>query len=191
MLDLGSGAGLDVLLSARRVGPGGKAYGLDMTEEMLAEARQNQKKSGIDNAEFLQGHIEAIPLPVNSVDVIISNCVINLSADKDKVLAECFRVLKPSGRLAVSDIILKKDLPMQLQQDLTAWAGCIAGALRDTEYEEKLKKAGFENIEVQVTRVYDFADSAMFSQLSREEREGLAGAIVSAFIRARKPDTHA
>lgn len=189
VLDLGSGAGLDVLLSAKRVGPYGKAYGLDMTDEMLEEARQNQQKSGVSNVEFLKGHIEDIPLPDNLVDVIISNCVINLSADKDKVLTECFRVLKPGGRFAVSDIILKKALPSKLQQDLTAWAGCIAGALSDAEYQGKLTAAGFENVEVQVTRVYDFADSdsEMFSQLSKDELAQLEGAVVSSFIRARKP----
>ncbi|WP_371366595.1 Arsenite methyltransferase [Sporomusa rhizae] len=191
VLDLGSGAGLDVLLSAKRVGPFGKAYGLDMTDEMLQEARENQKKSGITNAEFLRGHIEDIPLPDNSVDVIISNCVINLSADKDKVLKECFRVLKPGGRFAVSDIVLKKPLPPQLQQDLTAWAGCIAGALSDTEYQNKLAAAGFESVELQVTRAYDFTDSEseLFSKLSKEELTKLEGAVVSSFIRARKPKT--
>ena len=189
VLDLGSGAGLDVLLSAKRVGPYGKAYGLDMTDEMLEEARQNQQKSGISNVEFLKGHIEDIPLPDNSVDVIISNCVINLSFDKDKVLKECFRVLKPGGRLAVSDIVLKKALPSKLQQDLTAWAGCIAGALSDTEYQGKLTAAGFENVGVLVTRVYDFtdSDSELFSQLTKDELAKLEGAVVSSFIRARKP----
>ncbi|SMC45041.1 arsenic resistance N-acetyltransferase ArsN2 [Sporomusa malonica] len=189
VLDLGSGAGLDVLLSAKRVGPYGKAYGLDMTDEMLEEARQNQQKSGISNAEFLKGHIEDIPLPDNSVDVIISNCVINLSFDKDQVLQECFRVLKSGGRFAVSDIVLKKAIPSKLQQDLIAWAGCIAGALSDAEYQGKLQAAGFKNVEIQVTRVYDFADlhSELFSQLSKEELTQLQGAVVSAFIRARKP----
>lgn len=189
VLDLGSGAGLDVLLSAKRVGPYGKAYGLDMTDEMLEEARQNQKKSGIANVEFLKGHIEDIPLPDSSVDVIISNCVINLSADKDKVLKECFRVLKPGGRVAVSDIVLKKALPLKVQQDLIAWAGCIAGALRDTEYQGKLANVGFENIEVQVTRVYDVTDVGveMFSHLSKAELAQVEGAVVSAFIRAHKP----
>lgn len=189
VLDLGSGAGLDVLLSAKRVGPYGKAYGLDMTDEMLAEARKNQKKSGITNVEFLKGHIENIPLPDNSVDVIISNCVINLSADKDKVMRECFRVLKPGGRFAVSDIVLKKVLPAKVQQDLAAWTGCIAGALSNSEYQGKLKNAGFQNIEVQVTRIYDFTDvgAELVSQLSEAELGQLEGAVVSAFIRARKP----
>ena len=190
VLDLGSGAGLDVLLSAKSVGPSGKAYGLDMTDEMLAEARQNQNESGLTNVEFLKGHIEDIPLPDNSVDVIISNCVINLSADKDQVLKECFRVLKPGGRVAVSDIVLKKELPLKVQQDLIAWAGCIAGALSDSEYQSKLVNAGFKNIEVQVTRVYEFADvdGDMFAHLSKEELAGLEGAVVSAFIRASKPN---
>ncbi|SDE44650.1 arsenic resistance N-acetyltransferase ArsN2 [Sporomusa acidovorans] len=189
VLDLGSGAGLDVLLSAKRVGPTGKAYGLDMTDEMLAEARANQQKSGITNADFLKGHIEDIPLPDNTVDVIISNCVINLSFDKDKVLTECFRVLKPGGRFAVSDIVLKKSIPQKLQQDLTAWAGCIAGALSDEEYKGKLLAAGFENIDLEVTRVYDFtdSDSELFAKLSKTELVDLDGAIVSSFIRARKP----
>lgn len=189
VLDLGSGAGLDVLLSAKRVGPYGKAYGLDMTDEMLAEAWKNQKKSGITNVEFLKGHIEDIPLPDNSVDVIISNCVINLSADKDKVMRECFRVLKPGGRFAVSDIVLKKVLPTKVQQDLAAWTGCIAGALSNSEYQGKLKNAGFQNIEVQVTRIYDFTDvgAELFSKLSEVELGQLEGAVVSAFIRARKP----
>lgn len=189
VLDLGSGAGLDVLLSAKRVGPYGKAYGLDMTDEMLEEARQNQQKSGITNVEFLKGHIEDIPLPDNSVDVIISNCVINLSFDKDQVLSECFRVLKPGGRFAVSDIVLKKAIPSKLQRDLTSWAGCIAGALSDNEYKDKLVATGFENVEVQVTRVYDFtdSDSDLFLKLTKEELAELEGAIVSAFIRARKP----
>ena len=188
VLDLGSGAGLDVLLSAKRVGPQGKAYGLDMTDEMLAEARKNREKSGVRNAEFLQGHIENIPLPDHSVDVIISNCVINLSGDKDKVMRECFRVLKPGGRFAVSDIVLKKSLPPKLQQDLTAWAGCIAGALSDAEYQNKLAAAGFENIDLQTTRVYEFAaaDAKIFAQLSPDELANLEGAIASAFIRARK-----
>lgn len=189
VLDLGSGAGLDVLLSAKRVGPFGKAYGLDMTDEMLQEARENQTKSGISNAEFLKGHIEDIPLPDNSVDVIISNCVINLSTNKDTVLKECFRVLKPGGRLAVSDIVLKKPIPPKLQQDLAAWAGCIAGALSDIEYRDKLTAARFESVELQVTRVYDFTDSEseMFSALSKAELAELEGAVASSFIRARKP----
>lgn len=189
VLDLGSGAGLDVLLSARRVGSTGKAYGLDMTDEMLAEARANQVKAGIDNAEFLKGHIEDIPLPDNTVDVIISNCVINLSADKDRVLQEACRVLKPGGRFAVSDIVLTRPLPLKLQQDLMAWAGCVAGALLEEEYKEKLEKAGFTDIEVQVTRVYDLTSpmaASIVPGLSATELNELNGSIVSAFIRARK-----
>ncbi|GAB6157475.1 arsenite methyltransferase [Desulfotomaculum varum] len=189
VLDLGSGAGLDVLLSARRVGPTGKAYGLDMTDEMLAAARANQARAGIENAEFLKGHIEAIPLPDNYVDVIISNCVINLSADKDKVLREAYRVLKPGGRLAVTDIVLKKALPDKIQQDLLAWAGCIAGALQEEEYRDKLAQAGFCDIDLEVIRVYDFNDERsqnILPGLSAEERKEINGSIVSAFIRARK-----
>ncbi|KJS14928.1 MAG: arsenite S-adenosylmethyltransferase [Peptococcaceae bacterium BRH_c4b] len=189
VLDLGSGAGLDVLLSARRVGSSGKAYGLDMTDEMLAEARANQVKAGISNAEFLKGHIEDIPLPDNTVDVLISNCVINLSANKDRVLQEAYRVLKPGGRFAVSDIVLTRPLPQKLQQDLMAWAGCVAGALLEEEYREKLAKAGFTDIEVQVTRVYDLTGPSAASivpGLSANELYELNGSIVSAFIRARK-----
>ncbi|MTI80882.1 MAG: arsenite methyltransferase [Firmicutes bacterium] len=189
VLDLGSGAGLDVLLSARRVGSNGKAYGLDMTDEMLAEARANQKKAGIENVEFLKGHIENIPLPDNSVDVIISNCVINLSADKDQVLKECYRVLKPGGRFAVSDIVLTRPLPEKIQQDLLAWAGCIAGALLDKEYEDKLAAVGFTDIEVQETRVYDFTSedaAGIIPDLKAAEREEINGSVVSAFIRGKK-----
>jgi len=190
VLDLGSGAGLDVLLSAKRVGPGGKAYGLDMTDEMLAVARANQVEAGIANAEFLQGHIEEIPLSDNTVDVIISNCVINLSGDKDQVLHEAFRVLKPGGRFAVSDIVLRKPLPANVQQDMLAWAGCIAGALLDQEYQAKLAAAGFADIEIEVTREYDLGDDMMASlleSLSPQEKEQFNGAIVSAFVRAKKP----
>lgn len=190
VLDLGSGAGLDVLLSARRVGSNGKAYGLDMTDEMLAEARANQKRAGLSNVEFLKGHIEAIPLPENSVDVIISNCVINLSADKDRVLQEAFRVLKPGGRLAVSDIVLTRALPPKVQQDLLAWAGCIAGALHKQEYHNKLEAAGFNEIGLQFTRVYDFSNQqaeGILPNLAETERKALNGAVLSAFIRAKKP----
>lgn len=190
VLDLGSGAGLDVLLSARRVGPHGMAYGLDMTDEMLAEARSNQARAGIDNVQFLKGHIEEIPLPEDTVDVIISNCVINLSADKDRVLREAYRVLKPGGRFAVSDIVLKRPLPLKVQQDLMAWAGCIAGALLEEEYREKLEAAGFKDIEVQVTREYDLTDplaDQIIPNLSESERHEFNGSIVSAFIRAKKP----
>lgn len=190
VLDLGSGAGLDVLLSARRVGSYGKAYGLDMTDEMLAEARANREKAGIDNVEFLKGHIEDIPLPENTVDVIISNCVINLSADKDRVLKEAYRVLKPGGRFAVSDIVLTRPLPWKVEQDLMAWAGCIAGALLEREYREKLAAAGFTDIDVQITRAYDTTSplaEAMFPGLSESERCEINGAVVSAFIWAKKP----
>jgi len=190
VLDLGSGAGFDVLLSARRVGPGGKAYGLDMTDEMLAEARANQARAGLENVEFLKGHIEDIPLPDQSVDVIISNCVINLSGNKDRVLREAHRILKPGGRFAVSDIVLTRSLPPKVQQDLMAWAGCVAGALGEEEYREKLAKAGFTDIEVQITRVYDLTSplaGAIVPGLSPAELSELNGAIVSAFIRARKP----
>ena len=193
VLDLGSGAGLDVLLSARRVGPSGKAYGLDMTDEMLAEARANQARAGLENVEFLKGHIEDIPLPDQSVDVIISNCVINLSGNKDRVLQEAHRILKPGGRFAVSDIVLTRPLPPKVQQDLMAWAGCVAGALREEEYREKLAKAGFTDIEVQIIRVYDLTSplaGAIVPGLSPAELSELNGAIVSAFIRARKPDPH-
>src|SRR6202040_721982 len=154
VLDLGSGGGIDVLLSARRVGPTGKAYGLDMTDEMLALARENQRKSGVQNVEFLKGEIEQIPLPDNSVDVIISNCVINLSADKDKVLREAFRVLKPGGRLAVSDVVVRGEVPEQVRRSMEMWVGCIAGALKDSEYIGKLVKAGFTSIAIEPTRVY-------------------------------------
>jgi arsenite methyltransferase len=186
VLDLGSGAGLDVFLAARRVGPHGKVYGLDMTDEMLAEARSNQKKAGVENVEFLKGHIEEIPLGDNSVDVIISNCVINLSADKNKVLGEAYRVLKPDGRFAVSDIVITKPLPEKIRGDLSAWAGCIAGAMSETEYREKLQRVGFENVEFQVTRVYDFSEQ-MFQNLTEDERREMDGALVSAFVRAQKP----
>lgn len=190
VLDLGSGAGLDVLLSARRVGPRGKAYGLDMTDEMLAEARANQARAGLDNVEFLKGHIEDIPLPDNTVDVIISNCVINLSADKDRVLREAWRVLRPGGRFAVSDIVLTRPLPLKVQQDLMAWAGCVAGALLEEEYRRKLANAGFTDIDIEVTRVYDTTGEiaeSLIPGLSEDERRKINGAVVSAFIRAGKP----
>ena len=162
VLDLGSGGGIDVLLSARRVGPSGKAYGLDMTDEMLVLARQNQLKSGIDNVEFLKGEIENIPLPDNSIDVIISNCVINLSADKDSVLREAFRVLKPGGRLAVSDVVVTGDVPPEVRRHVELWVGCIAGALKDSEYQTKLQAAGFESIDIEPTRVYTIEDARQF-----------------------------
>ena len=171
VLDLGSGGGIDVLLSARRVGPSGKAYGLDMTDEMLALARENQRAAGVENVEFLKGEIENIPLPDNSVDVVISNCVINLSADKSRVLAETFRVLRPGGRFAVSDVVRTRELPPEVARDVEAWAGCIAGALAETEYRALLARAGFSEIDVEPTRVYPELD----------------GALMSAFVRARKP----
>ena len=189
VLDLGSGAGLDVLLSAKRVGPQGKAYGLDMTDEMLAVARGNQARSGINNVEFLKGHIEDIPLPDNSVDVIISNCVINLSADKNQVFKEAYRVLKPGGRLAVADIVLTKSLPIKIQRDLLAWAGCIAGALLLDEYREKLATVGFMDIEIETIRSYDASNlsgQVLPIDLSASELEDLNGAVLSAFIRAKK-----
>jgi arsenite methyltransferase len=193
VLDLGSGGGIDVLLSASRVGPTGKAYGLDMTDEMLALARQNQKAAGVENVEFMKGDIESIPLPDNSVDVIISNCVINLSTDKDAVLKEAFRVLKPGGRFAVADIVMTKPIPDAVSQFLAAWAGCIAGALHMDEYQRKLSAAGFEGVGIEVVRTYtaDDAEGLLPEEAVRElGAEGLAdmsGAIVSAFIRASKP----
>jgi len=191
VLDLGSGGGIDVLLSAKRVGPTGKAYGLDMTDEMLALARENQRKSGVANAEFLKGEIEAIPLPDNSVDVIISNCVINLSADKDRVLAEAFRVLKPGGRFAVSDIVVRGEVPAAIRRSVELWIGCVAGALEEADYRAKLGKAGFEAIDVEPTRIYRTEDAREF--LDREGIDAVAiapavdGKFMSAFVRARKP----
>ncbi len=190
VLDLGSGAGLDVLLSARRVGPAGKAYGLDMTDEMLAEANANKGKSGLTNAEFLKGHIEDIPLPAGAVDVVISNCVINLSADKDQVFREIFRVLRPGGRIAVSDIVTTKPLPESVRKSFLAWAGCVAGALTDGEYKAKLAAAGFRDIEVVVTRVYDLTSPAAAKIVPGASPAELAecnGSVVSAFVRAKKP----
>src|SRR6202051_1462424 len=188
VLDLGSGGGIDVLLSAKRVGPTGKAYGLDMTDEMLALARENQRKSGIDNVEFLKGEIESIPLPDNSVDVIISNCVINLSGDKDKVLREAFRVLKPGGRFAVSDVVVHGDVPAEVQRSMELWVGCIAGALKDSEYVEKLAGAGFESIESEPTRVYDIEDARQFLSGQGFDVDALvpqvADKFMSAFVRA-------
>lgn len=191
VLDLGSGGGIDVLLSARRVGLTGKAYGLDMTDEMLALARENQKKAGIENVEFLKGEIENIPLPDNSVDVIISNCVINLSADKDKVFHEAFRVLKPGGRLAVSDIIVRGDMPAEVQRNVELWVGCIAGALRDTDYISKVKAAGFQSVEIEPTRVYTADDARQLFSGQELDVEAIApqidGKFASAFVRATKP----
>jgi SAM-dependent methyltransferase len=191
VLDLGSGGGIDVLLSARRVGPTGKAYGLDMTDEMLALARENQRKAGVDNVEFLKGEIESIPLPDNSVDVIISNCVINLSADKDRVFAEAVRVLRPGGRLAVSDVVVRGEMPAEIRKSVELWIGCVAGALEEDEYRAKLAKAGFEAIDVEPTRVYRVDDARDF--LAREGIDAAAiapmvdGKFMSAFVRARKP----
>jgi SAM-dependent methyltransferase len=191
VLDLGSGGGIDVLLSARRVGPTGKAYGLDMTDEMLALARDNQRKAGVANVEFLKGEIENIPLPNSSVDVIISNCVINLSADKDQVLREAFRVLKPGGRFAVSDVVVHGDVPPEVRESVLLWVGCIAGALQDTESSAKLAAAGFEAIEIEPTRVYKVEDARSFLTAKGLDVDALAsqvdGKFMSAFIRARKP----
>ena len=191
VLDLGSGGGIDVLLSARRVGPNGKAYGLDMTDEMLALARENQRKAGIENVEFLKGEIEHIPLPDNSVNVVISNCVINLSGDKDRVLCEAFRVLKPGGRFAVSDVVTRGEVPAQIRHDLLLWVGCIAGALTDAEYSEKLARAGFEAIGIEPTRVYDVEDAREFLTGKGIDVDALApqvdGKFMSAFVRAMKP----
>jgi len=191
VLDLGSGGGIDVLLSARRVGPGGKAYGLDMTNEMLALAEENKRKSGLSNVEFLKGEIENIPLPDNSVDVIISNCVINLSADKGKVLKEAFRVLKPGGRFAVSDVVTKGDVPPEIKRSVELWVGCIAGALEEREYEAKLEDAGFTGIDIEPTRVYKAEDAAEFLAEKGLDIKAIASAVdgkfFSAFIRATKP----
>jgi len=191
VLDLGSGGGIDVLLSARRVAPNGKAYGLDMTDEMLALARENQRKAGIHNAEFLKGEIEHIPLPDNSVDVIISNCVINLSGDKDQVLRDAFRVLKPGGWFAVSDVVTKGHVPSQVRQSMLLWVGCIAGALEESSYRSKLSAAGFESIEIEPTRIYDVDDARGFLSGQGIDVDAIApevdGKFMSAFVRARKP----
>ncbi len=191
VLDLGSGGGIDVLLSARRVGPAGKAYGLDMTDEMLTLARENQKKAGLGNVEFLKGDIEHIPLPDNAVDVIISNCVINLSANKDQVLAEAFRVLKPGGRFAVSDVVVRGDVPSEIRRNVELWIGCVAGALEEEEYRHKLARAGFEEVGVEPTRIYREADAVELLAGSDLDGEAIAplvdGKFMSAFVRARKP----
>jgi arsenite methyltransferase len=191
VLDLGSGGGIDVILSAKRVGPTGKAYGLDMTNEMLALARENQKKAGIANVEFLKGAIENIPLPDNSVDVIISNCVINLSGDKDRVLEEAFRVLKPGGRFAVSDVVVRGAVPADIRKNIELWAGCIAGALEEHEYREKLAHAGFESIDVEATRVYHVEEAREFLAAAGIDPEVVGpqidGKFISAFVRATKP----
>jgi len=191
VLDLGSGGGIDVLLSAKRVGPAGKAYGLDMTDEMLALARENQRKAGVTNVEFLKGEIENIPLPDNSVDVVISNCVINLSADKDRVLREAFRVLKPGGRFAVSDVVVRGEVPAEVRRSMELWVGCIAGALRDYDYAAKLARAGFDAIDIEPTRVYSIEDARQFLAGEGMDADAIApqveGKFISAFIRAAKP----
>jgi arsenite methyltransferase len=191
VLDLGSGGGIDVLLSARRVGPTGKAYGLDMTDEMLVLAEENKHKSGLTNVDFLKGEIENIPLPDSSVDVIISNCVINLSGDKDRVFKEAFRVLKPGGRFAVSDVVVRGKVPFEIKKSVELWVGCVAGALMDYEYVEKLAKAGFEKIDIEPTRVYHIDDARAFLSgrgINVDEfAKQLEGKFISAFVRANKP----
>jgi SAM-dependent methyltransferase len=191
VLDLGSGGGIDVLLSARRVGPAGKVYGLDMTDEMLALARENQRKAGVENVEFLKGEIESIPLPDSSVDVIISNCVINLSADKDRVLAEAFRVLRSGGRLAVSDVVVRGEIPAAIRRSVELWVGCVAGALNDEEYRDKLAKAGFEEINLEPTRIYRVEGAREFLAEAGIDADAIGpqvdGKFMSAFVRAKKP----
>src|SRR5271170_1102217 len=191
VLDLGSGGGIDVLLSAKRVGPTGKAYGLDMTDDMLALARENQKQAEVTNVEFLKGEIENIPLPDSSVDVIISNCVINLSADKARVLSEAFRVLRPGGRFAVSDVIVRGEVPDAVRKSMLLWVGCIAGALEESDYRAKLRGAGFESVDLEPTRVYDIEDARVFlteAGISVDEiAPQVEGKFLSAFIRATKP----
>jgi arsenite methyltransferase len=191
VLDLGSGGGIDVLLSAKRVGPTGKAYGLDMTDEMLALARENQKKAGVTNVEFLKGAIENIPLPDNSVEVIISNCVINLSGDKDRVLREAFRVLKPGGRFAISDVVVRGEVPAEIRKSMELWVGCIAGALEEFEYRDKLFSAGFESIDIEATRVYKSAEARDFLIAAGLDPDKVGpmidGKFISAFVRAVKP----
>src|SRR5712672_3487769 len=192
VLDLGSGGGIDVLLSARRVGPTGKAYGLDMTDDMLALARENQRKAGVENVEFLKGEIEHIPLPDNSVDVIISNCVINLSTDKDRVLREAFRVLKPGGRFAVSDVVTREEMLPEIRKNVLAWVGCIAGALEENDYRNKLSNAGFDHIDIEPTRIYRTEDAREFLAGQGINVDAIAsqvdGKFLSAFIRAGKPE---
>src|SRR5437667_7606592 len=191
VLDLGSGGGMDVLLSAKRVGPTGKAYGLDMTDEMLALANENKRKAGMENVEFLKGEIESIPLPDNSVDVIISNCVINLSANKDRVLREAFRVLKPGGRFAVSDVVTRGAMPPEIRKSVLLWVGCVAGALEENEYRSKLAAAGFENISIEPTRIYKIDDARSFLSGHGIDVDAIApevdGRFMSAFVRATKP----
>lgn len=191
VLDLGSGGGIDVILSARRVGPTGKAFGLDMTDEMLALAEENKRKSGLTNVEFLRGEIENIPLPDNTVDVIVSNCVINLSGDKDRVLREAFRVLKPGGRFAISDVVVRGEVPEQIRKSMELWVGCVAGALSDTEYRQKLAGAGFESIDIEATRVYNVDDAREFLKGAGIDADSIAPQVenkfISAFVRATKP----
>jgi SAM-dependent methyltransferase len=191
VLDLGSGGGIDVLLSAKRVGPTGKAYGLDMTDEMLSLANENKRKSGIANVEFLKGEIERVPLPDNSVDVVISNCVINLSADKDRVLREAFRVLKPGGRFAVSDVVTRGEMLPEIRKNVLLWVGCVAGALEETDYRSKLASAGFEQIELEPTRIYRIEDAREFLSGQNIDVDAIApqvdGKFMSAFVRAVKP----
>jgi arsenite methyltransferase len=191
VLDLGSGGGIDVILSAKRVGPTGKAYGLDMTDEMLSLARENQKKAGIEKVEFLKGEIENIPLPDNTVDVIISNCVINLSGDKDRVLSEAFRVLKPGGRLAISDVVVRGQVPADIRKSMELWVGCIAGALEENEYREKLVRAGFTSVDVEPTRVYKAEEAREFLEAAGLDADAVGpqidGKFISAFVRAAKP----
>jgi arsenite methyltransferase len=192
VLDLGSGGGIDVLLSARRVGPTGKAYGLDLTDEMLALANENKRKAGIENVEFLKGEIEHIPLPDNSVDVVISNCVINLSADKDQVLREALRVLKPGGRFAVSDVVTRGEMLPEIRRNVLLWVGCVAGALEENEYRSKLASAGFEKIEIEPTRIYRIEDAREFLSGQNIDVDAIApqvnGKFMSAFVRAVKPE---
>jgi SAM-dependent methyltransferase len=191
VLDLGSGGGIDVLLSAQRVGPGGKAYGLDMTDEMLALAESNKAKAGATNVEFLKGTIEEIPLPGDTVDVIISNCVINLSVDKRQVFAEAFRVLKPGGRLAVSDVVIRGEVPGEVRKSMELWVGCVAGALEEAEFVSLLEATGFEDVSIEPTRIYEFDDAAAFLGGAGLDAEVLArevgGRVMGAFVRARKP----
>ena len=194
VLDLGSGGGIDVLLSAKRVGPHGKAFGLDMTDEMLALANENKRKAGVENVEFLKGEIEDIPLTDNSVDVIISNCVINLSADKDRVLREAFRVLKPGGRFAVSDVVTRGEINEEIRQSVLLWVGCVAGALDENEYRAKLSAAGFEQILIEPTRIYRVEDAREFLSAAGVDVEAIAPAVdgkfMSAFVRGKKPSAH-
>jgi arsenite methyltransferase len=193
VLDLGSGGGIDVLLSAQRVSPGGKAYGLDMTDEMLALANKNAAAAGVDNVEFLKGEMENIPLPDSSVDVIISNCVINLSADKSRVLSEAFRVLKPGGRFAVSDVVVRGEVPDDVRRSVELWVGCVAGALEETEFKQKLTDAGFTNVDIEPTRIYEVEDARTFLTEAGLDVDALApqieGRFMSAFVRGEKPSS--